>query len=176
MGNNAGLRSESCAGTAHSDQSQDPGRYQLANFFQECDLKKQFDTSLNEPGNVIRNGYGNALGCNIDDDSKLRNNSEMTNPRLKHPLHERPYLTVPYMGKGVSDTDLESLLRSGYQTDQKKPCNVLADVSIMPERMVFAMYNSPQQVEHVVWNSGYFCGSDSRNDIRRVKLERKKCS
>ena len=121
LGDNVGLRSEVGASKSYLNQTEDPGRYQLTSYFNDCDLEKQLSMSLAEPGNVIRNGYGNALGCNIDSDSKLRNEATLTNPRLKHPLHERLFLSVPYMGRedvfAVDDLGIQQAMIRLYKID-----------------------------------------------------------
>lgn len=59
------------------------------------------------------------LGYNIDDNSKLLN-SKLTNMNCKISLQERPYKTVPYLGKGSVDVGLENSLRFGDTFREKK--------------------------------------------------------
>ncbi len=58
-------------------------------------------------------------GCNVDSHSTLLN-SKLTNPNLKVTLYERPYKTVPYLGKGNVDVGLENALRLGETLKEKK--------------------------------------------------------
>lgn len=46
----------------------------------------------------------------------------------KNQLFTRPFLTIPYMGKGKHYVDNESSLLSGETTTQKRQCNSLAGV------------------------------------------------
>jgi hypothetical protein len=46
----------------------------------------------------------------------------------KNQLFTRPFLTIPYMGKGKHHVDNESSLLSGETTTQKRQCNSLAGV------------------------------------------------
>lgn len=166
------LKNDKCTKLVSEKQSQDPGSYMLTNYYDFCDVdKKEAQLMLEEPGNFIWNGYS-PFGCNIDSDSYLRHNSVQTNPRLLHQLFSRPYLTVPYMARGTGEPDLESFLRTGYQTSERPSCNTLAEISIQPERMVYPMYCCNQEVEHIVpeWVRG---GVDTRNDIRRVQYKRR---
>lgn len=58
-------------------------------------------------------------GYNVNDSSRLLN-SKLTNLNCKISLQERPYLTVPYLGKGNVDVGLENSLRFGETLRQKK--------------------------------------------------------
>ena len=40
-------------------------------------------------------------GCNIDNDSKLRNARNLTNLNEINQLYARPYMSVPYAGRGI---------------------------------------------------------------------------
>lgn len=66
-------------------------------------------------------------GCNVDDHSKLMK-STLTNPNLKVTLHERPYKTVPYLGRGNVDVGLENALRLGETLKEKKSAAQVGEV------------------------------------------------
>jgi hypothetical protein len=59
------------------------------------------------------------LGCNVADNSLLKK-SILTNPNVKLTLHERPYKTVPFLGKGNVDVYQENKLRLGDTFKEKK--------------------------------------------------------
>jgi hypothetical protein len=59
------------------------------------------------------------LGCNVRDNSILKK-SILTNPNEKLTLHERPYKTVPYLGKGNVDVYNENKLRLGDTFKERK--------------------------------------------------------
>ena len=61
-----------------------------------------------------------AEGCNVDINSKLKIGSEQTHPKCKLSLEERPYLTVPYLGRGLGDPELELQLKQGENFINKK--------------------------------------------------------
>ena len=172
LGDSSSLKNDACGWNAHEVQSREPGRYMLEPRHTDCDTSKQQDLSLRERGMLFQNGYGFALGCNVDSVSALRNDGVVSNPRLQHQLFQRPYLTTPFVGRGPGEPDTESQLRSGFQAGEKKPCNALAEVSIDPARMQYTRYYDPQQVEHVIppftWG-----GADSRNDVRRTRYDRR---
>lgn len=168
LGNSTSLLTDKCGQDVLEQQSVDPGNYMLTNYYGMCNTNKQMDLALRERGSLVKNGFGHAMGCNIDNDSYMRNEVITTNPRMQHQLFLRPYLTVPYLGRGNGEPDTESFLRSGFQTDMSKACDVLADRSIIPERMAYTRYWCPQ--DNVVEDFPFpRSGQDSRQDIRRSK-------
>jgi len=59
------------------------------------------------------------LGCNFSDSTILRK-SVLTNQNIKLNLHERPYKSVPFLGKGNVDVYSENKLRLGDTLKEKK--------------------------------------------------------
>ncbi len=175
LGNSAGMRNEYCTKTAEELQSVEPGQYLLTNYYGFCDTDKEDDWALRERGNQTWNGYGVAMGCNVDTDSNLRLDSRVTNPRLLHQLYERPYLTVPLMARGEGDTDLESFLRVGYDTGEKRPCNILSEVSIDVPRMDYTRWTCEQDPVHIIETGWVRGGHNSRNDVRKA-MYKKRCA
>jgi len=94
----------------------------------ECQAPATQEISLQHPGTFYRDGHGwtSNNGCNIDNDSKLRNSHNLTNMRKINQLYTRPYLTVPYMGRGEGDISKENILRSYISGNERRPCNVLS--------------------------------------------------
>lgn len=123
------LREDACYLETRNKHTQLPGKYNTSNFHDcQCEAPRTKELSLQHPDINYRDGYGwtSTNGCNIDNDSNFRNANTLTNPRLIQQLHERPYLTVPYMGRGDGNTNVESSLRSSESTFQNRPCNTLA--------------------------------------------------
>lgn len=179
LGNPSGMKSDPCTKTVEEKQSVEPCDYMLTNFYGFCDIEQPEKIRIEERGNQLWNGYNFALGCNVDNDSHLRLDSQVTNPRIIHQLFERPALTVPFMGSGnirnQNETDLESFLRVGYQTGEKKPCNVLSEISIDIPRFAFEKWNCIQENSVLPPQLGpYQCGRDSRSDVRRA-MYNKRC-
>lgn len=84
------------------------------------DCKGAMEFATAQP-NVFMNGtYGiGPGGCNIAE-SNLLEKSVLTNPNIKISLHERPYKSVPYLGKGNVDVTLENSLLWGDDLREKK--------------------------------------------------------
>ena len=73
-------------------------------------------------------------GCNIDTNSKLLIGSIQTNPKCRISLQERPFLTVPFLGRGPSMPVKESQLLQGAYNPDKKSCKSIMEKSIRPNQ------------------------------------------
>jgi hypothetical protein len=108
------------------------------------DCKGALEFATSQPNIFIKgtNGIGPG-GCNIAE-STILEKSVLTNPHIKISLHERPYKTVPYLGKGNVDVSLENSLLWGDSLREKKSvvkltennCKGLDNYPLMnPDRM-----------------------------------------
>ena len=112
-------------GTLSQDHIQNTqySNYVTTNHFaRDCDLQKAMNLGLSQPSMYYNGGFGNsgAGGCNIDSDSKLRVGAVQTNPKSRITLTERPFLTVPYLGRGVNNPMLESKIQQGDRFSKRK--------------------------------------------------------
>ena len=121
---------DSCYVDSYLKQTQGPGNYFRNNLrSQVCEAPAARKMALTQPNVNFTDGYGYSAmnGCNIDVDSGLRNNPEaLTNKKCIQTLNERPYLTVPFMGRGTGDINNELDVLKGESTFVRKGCNTLA--------------------------------------------------
>jgi hypothetical protein len=113
--------------------------YMLQNhYLNNCNMKQpiEFATSQMNVNYTAPGGSGKQCdlgGCNIDENSDLMLGSLQTHPKARISLFQRTFLTVPYLGKGPFNPDLESKLQ---QTDtfsnNKKSVNTMSEISYMP--------------------------------------------
>ena len=158
----------------HTGQSRGPGNYQLSNHFQcECLIPDAVQTATENPAIFFKNGV-DIGGCVVDDSSKLRIGKTRKFPRCPDQLFTRPYLTVPFMGRGSGNMKLESRIVPGEDTSAKRQCNVLSGVSIPHffTPLVPHLKDNVQNPDHIVeetvddnWIRG---GAPSRLIIRDV--------
>ena len=128
--NNTNLINDECLKGEDFKQSTFPGKYSLNNYYAcDCDSKELVDFATENPYMNFRDGFG-VSECNINNSSKLRVGETRKNPKCKTQLFHRPYLTVPYMGRGSGNSVVETQLQPGEDTFSKKQCNVLAGVNI----------------------------------------------
>ena len=160
--------------TSSETQSEKFGRYNIQNFqSSECRAESQRNLSIVHPTVNFRDGRGwsSIEGCNIDDDSKLRNSKNLTNTREIHQLMARPLLTTSFKSRGSFNQETESKLIFSEPTSQKKQCNSLAGVSI--DRFGAQIKNIKDNIQNPkniipedndkLWRRG---GIDTRNLVR----------
>jgi len=163
------------------NQSIRPGLYHMSNFHDSnCEAPNTQELSLEQPAVNYRDGYGwtSMFGCNVTNDSQLRNAKNLTNPKLVQQLNPRNIGSVPYMGRGFGNIGVESVLQPGEDTNQSKSCNTCSGVNInrfVPminclEKNVQKADNIIQEVNDESWVRG---GQPSRQLIRDKRyLER----
>ena len=109
------------------------GNYQTRQFKDPmCEAPTTLELSLQHPTLMYNDGYGwtSSNGCNIDNDSKLRNSKNLTNLNCIHQLNERPHLTTPSLTNCNKNIKKESNLIFSKNTYVKRPCNTLSGISI----------------------------------------------
>jgi hypothetical protein len=108
--------------------------YMLNNYFaQDCNMKKPIELATSQP-NVFFSGSNQVGigGCNIDTNSDLLIGTVNTHPRCKISLLERPFKTVPFLGRGQSNPVLESNIQQGDLCSNKKSVNPTTERSYIP--------------------------------------------
>lgn len=107
--------------------------HMLANYFSDTTSSKdiQFATSyptMNFSGTVNGNGLNGQV---IDYDSLLNIQAEQARPLEKLSLNARPFVSIPYLGRGTCNPDLESQLLQGESVFEKKGVSTIMDKSFM---------------------------------------------
>jgi hypothetical protein len=79
---------------------------------------------------MYNGGYGSGSGgCNIDDSSELLIGTIQTHPKCHISLFQRPFATVPYLGRGSVNPVVESQILQGEQNVNKKSVTNLSEKS-----------------------------------------------
>jgi hypothetical protein len=146
--------------------------YRLQNHFNtDCTMKTQIDLATSQPGIMYQGGKGLANGgCNVDENSKLTIGMIQETDRYRLHLRQRPYLTVPYIGKGSVDPVVELDLRKGISILNRKTTTNFSEKSyihyqqtpLLPE-MSQTIYNA----ENRLLDDGWIRGGVSTRDIER---------
>lgn len=155
-------------------QSIGPGNYGVTNYFDcECMMPQTVRNATDNVCVPFKNGYGTEQACVVDDGSKLRWGLTRKFPRCpqREGLLERPYLTVPYMGRGYLRPDEESELKFAEDTKIKRSCNTLSGITIpnyftpLIDHLSYNIQNEQHIVQEVYpgWRRG---GSDTRLVVR----------
>jgi hypothetical protein len=113
--------------------------YLLQNYFaDDCSMKRAYQISTAQPGVVLKGGNGSgAGGCNIDASSRLSLGALVTHPRSRIDLYQRPFVTVPYLGKGSVDPILEAQIQQGDMSTNRR------SVTNLPEKSYMKYTNTP---------------------------------
>ena len=93
--------------------------YTMENYFSSnSDSAVQFATQT--PTVNFKSTVGGLPGSAVDFDSLLLIGNKQDRSLEKLDLVQRPYLTIPYLGKGASNPALESVLQQGERVSDKK--------------------------------------------------------
>ena len=127
------IGNDNCDMSQRNIQNLASANYNMANFFaSDCTMKKPIEFATSQP-NIFYKG-GNQVGvggCNIDENSNLLIGSINTHPKCKISLWERPFKTVPYLGRGSSNPVLESHIQQGDMITDKKSVSTVSDQCFM---------------------------------------------
>ncbi len=119
------MRDDGCEVLQQYQDSTGPGNYFVTNLVPA--QEKAMATELPNPTLLGKEGFG-YNNKEIDVDSKLRTNPTQEG-RLRCPLHvqSRPFATVPYMGRGKLNSDVESGLIYSEFARVERPCGTVTE-------------------------------------------------
>ena len=105
--------------------------YLTQNYFaSDCTMKNVRELATTQPGIMYNGGFNSgAGGCNIDTSSMLQIGTIQTHPRCRIDLFQRPFATVPFLGRGSVNPVMESQIQQGEQLVNKRSVNNLSEKS-----------------------------------------------
>ena len=146
--------------------------YTLSNYFTASTSDSHVMFATMQPSityNGVNGGSGVGGGV-VDYESLLLNKAEQERPLEKLQLMQRMFATVPYLGKGAGNADVESQLQQGDIIDHKKSTSTIMEQSFMPYSLMVTDYNMNERVsnpaytvEEVAMNGWVRGGADARN-------------
>lgn len=131
-------RSDKPDQTQFVQQSAKYSNRMLASYFSENASTDYINFSVEHPGIMFSGvtGASNGVGAaNIDTDSMLRFKSDNARALEKLSLQQRPYLTIPYLGRGSCDVSIESQLKQGDVVANKKSVSTISEQSHINNQM-----------------------------------------
>ncbi len=153
--------------------------YLLQNYSGDMRKTIEFATQNVALNYCAAGGTGNQCGmngCHVDDNSKLLLGALQTHPKCKYALSHRPFLTVPYLGKGPYDPNVESMLQ---QTDtfsnNKKSVNTLSEVSyasLTQVPLIPSIKNTITNPQYLVENSASSTWQRGGESTRKQNIEK----
>tara|TARA_Y100000590_G_C15435770_1_gene906950 strand:+ start:99 stop:653 length:555 start_codon:yes stop_codon:yes gene_type:complete len=125
-----------CGISERDKQNSSYGTYNTTNYFMsDCGMKKSIQFATTQPNINFKGGHLGAGGCNVDVDSNVKIGTIQSNPKCRISLQQRPFATVPYLGRGASYPITESQLQQGAPTKQIRSCNRITEVSYGNEKV-----------------------------------------
>lgn len=125
--NMSGLRSDMVDQTQVNVQNTKFGSYSVSNYFSDSASNSQVQFATQHHGIMFGNGVGGISASVVDYESALLNKVGSERPLEKLQLHQRPFITVPYLGRGCGDPTLESQLQQGENISDKKSVSTIMD-------------------------------------------------
>ena len=123
---------EECDASQRNIQNSHAATYMLDNFHQECLMKDAINIATAQPTVNYTGSHQTGIGgCNINENTQL-SRSVPPKPKCRITLQERPFLTVPYLGRGESHPELESKLQQGENESNKKSVNPFSEICYAP--------------------------------------------
>ena len=129
------IGSDPCTNTQQNLINVNHANYHLTNLFdQTCNMTNAINTSTKQPS-VFLTGCSEVgpNGCNVDTNSELKIGTVHSNPKCRIMLHPRPFVTVPYLGKGSCNVDKETELQLGDGVRVKKSANHMSEVCLVDQ-------------------------------------------
>jgi len=110
--------------------------YMMSNYFSESRSDDHVNFATAQPGFMFNSGgiYG-ATASTVDVDSKFTIHRENARSLEKLSLQTRPFVAVPYLGRGSCDPALESQLMQGDLVSNKKSVSTISEQSFMNNQM-----------------------------------------
>ena len=120
---------DACCIDQSSVQNVESCNYTLQNYFtKDCNMNNLKAIATAQPGVNYSGAHGMAVGgCNVEDSSNLLIGSIQTASKCRIDLFQRPFATVPFLGRGNVDPMLEFQVQSGESVTNKRTVTKLTE-------------------------------------------------
>ena len=127
------IGNDGCCIDQNTIQNSQACNYLLQNYFSaDCSMKNAKELATTQPCVNYSGGYGLAVGgCNVQESSRLLLGGIQTHPRCRIDLYQRPFATVPFLGRGSVDPNLESQIQQGEAITNKRTVTKLTEQSYL---------------------------------------------
>jgi hypothetical protein len=177
FGNMSRIGDDQCDLSQRNVQNIKESDYRLTNFYiNECGMKKPIEFATSQP-NVFYKGSNQVGigGCNVNENTTLRDGEGLSQPKEKISLYQRPFATIPYLGRGASNPLLESELQQGETNTNRKSVFPSSEVSYINHSMyplvpsIKATVTNPANLVEGVASDGWVRGGVPSREITRNK-------
>lgn len=128
------IGNDTCYTSQYTIQNQGYCNYLLQNYnIGDCYMNDPISLATSQPGVNYKGSFQVGCGgCNVDFNSKLLLDSQLTHDKNKISLTPRLFATVPYLGRGYADAVTESKIQQGLYTDNRKSTIGNSEICYMP--------------------------------------------
>ena len=120
---------DSCDKSQRGVQDMNAANYMLTNFQPNCPLNNIVDFATSQPAINFTGSHKFGIGGSKIDESSVLSITELSRNKDKISLLQRPYLTVPYLGRGKSNAMMESQIQQSEIANNRKSVNPSSEVS-----------------------------------------------
>ena len=169
------IGNDNCEFSQRAIQNVKAGNYMLSNYRStECGMTKPIELATSQPNIFIGGGHHTcAGGANIDANSELLIGNFPPKPKCRISLFQRPFATVPFLGRGESNPMMESQMQQGDMITNKKSITNVTERSYAPYKQYpllpeisATISNASNLVEEVADNGWIRGGLPSREYAR----------
>lgn len=177
FGNMGRIGTDECDLSQRNVQNAKESNYMLTNFgLAECGMAKPIQFATSQPNVFYKGSHHVGLGgCNIGESTELRDGLGLSHPKCKIMLEQRPFATVPYLGRGSSDPVLESQIRHGELNGNRKTLFPASEVSHMNHHLyplipsLRSTVSNPANLVEGVAADGWIRGGVPSRELTRDK-------
>jgi len=148
------IGNDSCFQDQNTIQNTKSCNYNLQNYFAgDCTMAKPIQLATSQPG-INYNGTSNVGvgGCMVDTSSKLLLGNIEIHPKCKIDLFQRPFATVPYLGRGSVDPILEAQMQQGELFTNKRSITRLPEKSYLKYTSIPLLPNIKDRVTNPAYS------------------------
>jgi hypothetical protein len=160
--NLGGTRSDVVDQSERSLQNTRFSNYMLSNFAADSIRPEEVINFASSQPSMIMNGASKGDGIDgsvIDVESLLTVSQEQARALEKLTLQQRPFLTVPYLGRGSCDTVVESQLQQGEEVHDKKSVSTIMEKAFTD----YSLYVVDNNMEQRTSTTQYTVQEDALN-------------
>ena len=126
------LGDDNCDQTQRNLQNAQASTYMLDNFRPACPMSNAIDFATSQINVNFTGSHTVGInGCNINENSELTL-ADLSRPKCRISLLQRPFVTVPFLGRGKSNAVLESQIQQGDLANNRKSAYPSSEFSYGP--------------------------------------------
>ena len=174
---NQGTRigNDMCDRSQQTIQNSLASTYMLNNYQSQCPNETAVEFATNHLDMNFTGSHQVGIGgCNIDKNTSLLHSS-LSKPRCKISLMQRPFSTVPYLGRGKANPEMESQIQQGELANNRKSITQSSELSYINYHntpmipSLQSTVNNPANLVEGVEEKGWVRGGVPSRELARDK-------